>query len=406
MVEALFARVADAVRAFRLRNSGGVAMTFALTVIPITLLAGMGIDFTRASQARVVLQNAVDAAVLAGARQSSNQVTTAQNTFKANLAASPSLTATATATFTLNADESVSGTAQANLSTVFLTLMSVKTLGLTATAKASGTPSTVCILVVDATATQALLVNSGANVNAPGCEIDVDSTANPAAIFNAGSTLNVSNICVKSANVTNNGGNPPVQTNCPAISDPFKGTLPTVTVGGCTYTNAVYSGSTVTLAPGVYCGSTNFNGAPQITFNPGLYVIKQGTMTINAGATLTGNGVTFYFADQNSKIQFNGGITAQLLAPNSGTYANILMFEPPGLSLSQVVFDGTKGESLAGLIYLPSRQVTFNSVSNVTSEQMTMVVDALIIDSTNWSFTSSPLSMQGATSSGEVRLLY
>jgi Flp pilus assembly protein TadG len=404
MVETLFARVADAVRTFRLWNSGGVATTFALTVIPITLLAGMGIDFTRASQARVVLQNAVDAAVLAGARQSSNQVTTAQNTFKANLAVSPSLTATAT--FTLNADESVSGTAQANLSTVFLTLMSVKTLSLTATAKASGTPSIVCILVVDATATQALLVNSGASVNAPTCEIDVDSTANPAAIFNAGSTLNVSNICVKSANVTVNGGTPPVQTNCPAISDPFKGTLPTVSVGGCTYTNAVYNSSTVTLAPGVYCGSTNFNGSPQITFNPGLYVIKQGTMTINAGATLSGNGVTFYFADQNSKIQFNGGITAQLLAPTSGTYANILMFEPPGLSLSQMVFDGTKGENLAGLIYLPSRQVTFNSVSNVTSEQMTMVVDTLIVDSTNWSFASSPLSMQGATSSGEVRLLY
>lgn len=54
----------------------------------------------------------------------------------------------------------------------------------------------VCVLVLDASATQALLVNGGANVSAPDCEVHVRSTANPAAIFNAGTTLDTSRLCI------------------------------------------------------------------------------------------------------------------------------------------------------------------------------------------------------------------
>jgi Flp pilus assembly protein TadG len=393
--------IRDNLRALRAATGGSIAPAFALALVPLVGAAGAALDYSKANQVKATLQAALDSAVLAGVKPSTGQVSTATSFFNASF--SDNLGTNATSSFTVNQDGSISGTAQATVPTSFMAIVNVKTLTVSASAKAAitQTASTACILVLDATATQALLVNSGANIKAPNCEIHVRSTASPAAIFNASSTLNVKNICVKGANVTKNGGtNPPVKTSCAAISDPFAGVLPVASTGSCTYNNQVYNGSTVTLSPGVYCGNTNFNGSPTITFNPGLYVIKGGPMTINSGAKIAGNGVTFYFADQNSKIQFNGGISGTLLAPTSGTYANILMYEAPGLAQSQFVFDGTNGESLQGLIYLPSRAVTFNSVSSVASEKITLVVDTLILDSTNWSFDTSAMTMPGTTSSG------
>src|SRR6185437_3629669 len=96
---------------------------------------------------------------------------------------------------------------------------------------------------------------------------------------------------------------------------------------------------------------------------------KQGThWNLNSGWTATGSGVTFYYADASSYIQFNSGVKANLSAPTSGTYAHVLMFEPNGLSTSSFAVDGTStSDLLQGLIYLPSRNVTFNSAANATA---------------------------------------
>jgi hypothetical protein len=151
--------------------------------------------------------------------------------------------------------------------------------------------------------------------------------------------------------IKNGGANPPAQTGCATISDPFAGKLPTVGVGACDYNGQPYNPGSVTLNPGVYCGSTNFNGSGTLTLNPGLYVIENGAMIFNSGWTVTGTGVTFYLVDQNATITFNGGVNANLSAPTSGTYANILMFEPAGLSNTQLPINGSSGDSFTGLIY-------------------------------------------------------
>ena len=98
--------------------------------------------------------------------------------------------------------------------------------------------------------------------------------------------------------------------------------------------------------------------------------------------------MTIYFAD-TSKIQFNGNVTVALTAPTSGTYQGIVMYEKSGLSTSQFVFNGTNGASFEGLIYLPSRDVTFNSVNTMVSKKQTMVFNTMIMNNTNWSFQST-----------------
>jgi Flp pilus assembly protein TadG len=397
-ISRLFRTVGNLFREFHRANQGNIAVIFTIAAIPLIGAVGTAVDYSKANDVKSRLQSALDAAVLAGATQpSAQQISTASAVFSGDF--NGQYDATATASFVQNANGSLGGTASSSAKVSFLGVFGISSIPLNATSTAmlgAQAKTSVCILLVKALDSQALLVNSGAQITAPTCEIDVLSTQSPAATFNT--TLNVQNICIKGSTIIKNGGaNPPAQTGCAAISDPFAGKLPAVSVGACDYNGQPYNPGSVTLNPGVYCGSTNFNGSGTLTLNPGLYVIENGAMIFNSGWTVTGSGVTFYLVDQNATITFNGGVDANLSAPTSGTYANILMFEPTGLSNSSLPINGSSGDSFAGLIYLPSRDVTINSVSNVAANSVTMVFSTLILDATNWSITPGALSMSRST---------
>ena len=270
-----------------------------------------------------------------------------------------------------------------------------------ATAGASGNP--VCILVLDPSSSQTLLVNSGVTLDAPSCQIDVASTSPSAAIFNS-SLPNVAGVCVAGGSTLNGSTINNLANNCTTASDPYAGNIATPTVGGCTVNGQNFSGTT-NLNPGTYCGSFNFNSPGNANLAAGLYILNGTNWNINGGWTVTGTGVTFYFVTSGSFIQFNSNVTVNLSAPTSGTYANILMFEPAGLSISSFAVDGTSsGHLLEGVIHLPSRNITFNAASNVTSDALTLVVNQLILDSVNWSI-GPDASTIGGNGAGTVGVL-
>jgi Flp pilus assembly protein TadG len=82
---------------FARERRGNVAMIFALSIIPIIFLAGMGLDFATATQKRVKLNAAADAAALAAvsptmmSQSDAAATTAAQNLFKAQAATVPQL---------------------------------------------------------------------------------------------------------------------------------------------------------------------------------------------------------------------------------------------------------------------------------------------------------------------------
>jgi Flp pilus assembly protein TadG len=382
---------------------GNIAWVYALAMVPLTLAAGAGVDFISAMDAKTALQNAIDSAVLAGA-SAGNSTSVAATVFAAEPLSKFGVTGTPI--YTINGDASFTGKVSAKVPMSFLSIVGVKTIAVevTATAKQGGS-STACILVLDRTASQALLMNSGADIEAQKCEVHVASTGYPAAIFNNQSTLMSAKTCIAGNSITDNGGtHPNLTTGCKVATDPFAGNLPTPSTSTCTYNSGNYNGGSFTMSPGVYCGWFNFNGTNNLTFNPGVYVIKGGGWNVNGG-TWTGSGVTFYFAD-TSKIQFNSGVKATLSAPTSGTYAGILMYEAGGLSKSQFILDDSKGHVLNGLIYLPSRQMTLNSGANVTTDQVTVVVDTLIVNNATWYVTPpATKTIAGSGSSGSAYLI-
>lgn len=377
--------IREKLAAFARNDDGSVAIVFALALVVLMGAAGVALDFARAHHARTEMQNALDSAVLAGARaDEGTQAAIANNMFTKNF--SDKGAKNVSASFGPAGEGEFAGTATGRINTTLAAVLGIEHLDINVAAKAKGvgggTESVVCIIALDKTASQALLVNSGAKVNAPDCEAHVKSRGNPAAVFNAGTKLITQRICIAGQNILDNGGeHPNIEKECVTSDDPFAGKMPTPTVGACTSIQPI-NGGTVTLNPGVYCG-LNFNNNPKVTFKPGLYIVKNGDWNVNGGEW-TGTGVTFYFAD-TSKIQLNSQVKVDIKAPTSGTYKDLVMFEKPGLSRTNYPFNDTKDMmNLEGVMYLPSRDVIFNGGSTLKSKKMTIVVNTLILNQTVW----------------------
>jgi hypothetical protein len=284
-----------------------------------------------------------------------------------------------------------------------LFISGTRTTSAAATARPGANP--ICIMTLDPTGSQSLLVNSNVNITAPSCEIAVTSKNSGAAMIDS-SFNNISSMCI-AGGATINGGSTihNLSIGCSVPANPYVGKLPAPTVGGCTDNGGTYTGTT-NLSPGTYCGSFNFNGSSgTLNLAPGLYIFSGCWWVLNSGWTVSGTGVTFYFTNTSSGLSFNQGTKISLSAPTSGTYANILMYEPDGLSQTSLALDGSASTHfLQGLIYLPSRGITFNSSSNVTTDSLTLVARDLTFDTMTWSIAPSPFAI-GGSGSGVISVL-
>ena len=412
---------ATAGRRFAADQRGSTAVAFAIALLPLMAAAGAAIDYSRASQVRAKLQSVVDAAVLVGLKTTSSQrVATAEAYARSALAAKG--VAIDLLSFAPTTNQGLRGRARVRMTSLFGKLLgddgihvAAGSEGFVRSTASSG--SNVCLMLMDASAAETLRVNGGATVKAPNCEVHVHTAANVGAVFNGNASFDVKRICLKSSGYIASGSPKlgPVEKNCAAAADPYVGQLPKVGNLDCTYSDKVFAAprgrEATELQPGVYCGDTQFNGSHDIRLKPGLYVIKDGTMTVNGGSSIAGTGVTFHFANARSSLRLNGNSSTRLAAPvdPADQYSGILMFEPNGLSRTGLVLDGGSGHQLEGLVYLPSRNVTFNGASKVDGDRVTMVLNSLVITGgggTTWTFDASGKTIKApASSTGTAEII-
>lgn len=395
-------------------KQGNFAMSAALVTVALVLGIGMSIDYRRAVSQREHLQQALDAGLLAAMNTSttSEQRAVISNIVLANMAGgsliAPDFDFDANLNVTKNADGSVTATLSDIVDTSFMRITGRQSvaIGVKSTAIATGSTSGGPCIWSLGNSGQDVLINSGASVQSSQCRIDVASTANPAFIMNSGSTIKFTKFCVKGQNYIKNGGTlANLETGCAAQADPYAGKLPEPSLPSSCTTSGYPNGTTFSIPPGMHC-DVGFNGSSTITFQPGLHIIK-GRMIINSGATVIADGATFYFPDTNSEIRANGALTFTGKTPTSGTYKGILMFEKTSdaannANKTQYIFNGSNGETLEGIIYLPNRNVTYNSTTNVTAK-ISMVVNQIIFNSANWKL--EPYDGGGSTAGKTVRLV-
>lgn len=387
--------IRDRTRAFGASRAGNIAVYFALSSLPLLAGIALAVDYADALNKKSELQSYLDGAVLTGAADAQDPTGAAKNFFMQTTGMSAEdyadLSGKGRIKFVLN-DNTLAGTVTQTFARPIQSVVGGSHVDISVAAQVRLRKSAAqgpCITVL-ANSGQALLLNSGAKMDAPDCEVHVHSTKDPAFIMNAGVDLKIAKLCVKGTKYIKNGGTvTKLETGCTVASDPYFGKIAEPTVPTNCQTSGAKDGTTHTLNPGAHCW-VNFNGNPTITFKPGLHIIR-GSMNINNGSTVNAEGVTFYFPDRDSKIQANGALTMKATAPTSGTYKGILMFEKWSDAASnpwttQYVFNGSKSEYLGGAIYLPFRDVTYNSTTNVSGSKISMVVNTLIVNSANWKY--------------------
>lgn len=251
----------------------------------------------------------------------------------------------------------------------------------------TGHPPT-CVYLLG-TEKQALLVNPKARINAERCGMEVASAASPAVVVHPDSRVDMAEFCVRGNNwVGEDGTIANLRTGCAVGFDPLRGLLPKPEPAETCDTAGTLTDEVVVLPVGLHC-DVRISRARSVVFAPGLHIIS-GMMMIHSGARIEAEGVTFYYPDVHSEICIAGSATMTASAPVSGPYAGILMFEEtsdPANNADKrtIFFNASVGETLSGVIYLPNRDIVYNSTTDGVS-RIVLVASSMIVASQLWTF--------------------
>src|SRR6202049_3736738 len=167
-------------RRFLRQCRGSAVPTFAVALVPMVALVGAAVDYSRANSIRSQMQGALDAAVLAGARDDTASWTqTAQNIFTALF--QPNGSSGAAPSFVLNGGGSFTGNVSATVPMDFLGSFGISAMNVKATATAMVAPtspqSEYCLLALNLAVTQSVNVaaNGDITITAPSCVMQVNS---------------------------------------------------------------------------------------------------------------------------------------------------------------------------------------------------------------------------------------
>jgi Flp pilus assembly protein TadG len=397
-VEKLEKRGRRSLRAFAGSRRGNISVIGAVTILPLTLLAGGATDYARARQVQAELQTAMDAAVLSGAK-SGNSATVAAASFHTRLNSQITIDPPV---FGTRADGRFTGTVRAQSPNAFLSLASLPFLTVRASSVVAVRipPNDVCLTARDG-AGSGFSSAGGAQTLASTCRFDVRSTGSPAASFLGTGSVNTKQLCVKGANVAQNGSTVTgLELSC-VMSKPYAAEPRHPAVGACTLanTNLTFSGGG-SIPPGTYCGATTIQGGGTTTLQTnGVYVFRgvssatPGHLWVRGPGTLRGEGVFLYFADATT-MTLEGTGEMRLTAPTSGDYQGVLFHEAAGLPQSQIRITRGGTGFMRGVINLPSRNLFVASSGTTTTDEVTLVVNRFTIEGAgSWSFRSAPPSV-------------
>jgi Flp pilus assembly protein TadG len=265
---------------------------------------------------------------------------------------------------------------------VLSSLWHSQTVTISARAVAKGTGGLGCVFALDRSSAKAVDLQGTAQVNLNGCSL-IDDSSNSVSL-NVGGSATLSALSVSTAggvsgteNITTTEG---IDTGQPPLSDPYSGTS-VPSFSGCAEHNFT-ARNAVTIDPGVYCGGMTLNAGANVTLNPGIYYMDQGSLQVNGGATMTGSGVTLVFTSSNghnyASATINGGATVDLSAPSSGPTAGIVMFGDPNMTAGTAFkFEGGASQTLKGAVYLPEGAVSFAGGANTTNGCTQLIADTI-----------------------------
>ena len=330
LTQPTLARLKKTLGTFREDSRGNIALTFALCIVPIVGSVGAAVDYGQSSSIRSAMQGAADAASLSTIKIASTlnsaQVQSAAAGFFSASFSRPGIAPAVTATYDA-VNNVVTVSATANFKPQFAGMLGVSNIAMAATSKASiGTKQwQVCVLVTEPTDNHTLLVKDNSKINFDNCMVQVN-TAN----WDAVEARDTSYIHSKNGencfvgDIHYGDVEPPKNPTCAMFPDPHD-TL-TAPNDACKYTNFNTAMGGNTLSPGTYCGGILVN--QNATFNPGLYVVRDGKFQIVGNSNVIANGVTFLLVGSNAYLDFQttGTITMSPASAAAGKFSGFQFY--------------------------------------------------------------------------------
>jgi Flp pilus assembly protein TadG len=372
---------------------GTIAVVFAVSLVPVLGLTGAAVDYTRATQTRGKLQAAADAAAIAAltmkASSSTQRQTNGTAVFRANQPAGVTSNVSVTAT---NKEATVR--ASSSVATSFLRVLKIPSIAVASYAHTvrtkEGPPP--CVMALNKTASAAIDLSGSAQFVGKNCVLHANSSATGAISVSGSSSMKADGYCAVGTVSSYYALSPEPENNCDPLDDPYA-TLGPPSDTSCkqsTTNVAVQPGQTKTLQPGVYCGGLTLKG--DVTLNPGLYVIKDGSLTLNSQGTITGNGVTFYLMGTNAGFDITAGSNLALSAMTAGDYRGLLLVQDRNSNVgSASKLNGNSGTVLTGAIYIPTQTVRMNGSGTFgqASPFMPLIADKVIITGNATAYTDA-----------------
>ena len=340
-------------------DSGNVAGAFALSVFPVIGLAGAAVDYSRATKVQSNLQLMTDAKA-AAARVASDdaRVNVALGLFR-NEASPGEVSKEATATVS---GKTVLVTARDHMKTGLLGAIGINEIVVAAKSKAErikqGPP--VCVMALSQTASGAVNFAGSSSFVAEGCAIHSNSSSGNSLVVQGSASVKAAASCALGGVSVPSSLAGVAESNCDRLDDPFRN-LSAPVANGCDYNKkTVQPGATETLyGDKTYCNGLDIKG--NATLQPGLYVIKNGPLTISSQANVTGTGVTFYLVGQGAGFTFNGSGNINLSAMTTGAYQGMLMVQDRASNTGATnTLNGDSNTKLSGAIYTPTQGITVN----------------------------------------------
>lgn len=219
-----------------------------------------------------------------------------------------------------------------------------------------------CIIILSPDAKDALQLGGSAKITAPGCGIQVNSTHGRALYVSGSAGVTAGSICVAGGVSGTTGAiqnlSPNPSTGCAAVADPLADTAPPA-IRRCDFEEVSLTHGEHTLSPGVYCDGLSIGGSADVTLESGIYTIVGGRLQIKGSATVKGNEVGFYLADEDAEIDIGGNARVEITAPVNGVLEGMVFFadraDPPA---SHAISNKT-GHTFRGTVYLPKSELVY-----------------------------------------------
>jgi hypothetical protein len=345
-------------------------LNFMITLVALLLIVGLALDGSNMELQKRRLQIAADAAAIGAAHERALGKTTWAAAGQSDATLNGFTNGSNGATVTVLSPPTsgpFSGDASAiqavvtqPVATVLWRLI-VGSSNITARAVTNGKPSSSCLDALAVSQSRALMLSGTINAS---CGVFVNSSNSDALHLDGGSSMTASAIGVVGSYTNSGTLHTTPTTGQTAITDPISTVAPTFS--SCTPgdTSAKMDSSTgsKTFSPGTYCGGITLSGGYTATFQPGLYIVTGG-INWNNGATVVGNGVTFYFTtgggSSYGQVVISGGVIVDLTAPlssSAGGVPGILMWGDRNWNSTaqNVNFNGQSVTKMEGVLYFPT----------------------------------------------------